>query len=127
MNYTQLFWTSIFLNLFFPCLTHAQGTIADYQRAYGLRAKYQDVALNIAALNIPERPTWLEVNRFWYRKSVPGGHAFVMVDAATHAKSSAFDHEKLAVSLSKAAGAIYTSVTLPFSNVRLVSHDQSIE
>jgi len=121
MNYIRLLSTTIVVALFLPRM-EAQGTLADYQRAYGLRAKYQE-----AARNIPEKPTWLGGNRFWYRKSVPGGHAFVMVDAATGAKSPAFDHEKLAASLSKAAGASYTSVTLPFSNFRFVNHDQSIE
>lgn len=122
MNYTRWILTIMVVTLFLPRNMKAQGTLADYQRAAALRAKYQE-----AALNIPERPTWLEENRFWYRKSVPGGHAFVMVDAGTHAKSPAFDHEKLAASLSKAAGAAYTSVTLPFSTVRFVDHDHAIE
>ena len=121
MNYIRLFLTTIVLAISLSRVD-AQGTLADYQRAYGLRAKYQE-----AARNIPEKPSWLPGNRFWYRKSVPGGHVFVMVDAATSAKSPAFDHEKLATSLSKAAGASYTSVTLPFSNFRFMNHDQSIE
>ena len=121
MNYIRLLLTTIVLAISLTRVD-AQGTLADYQRAYGLRAKYQE-----AARNIPERPSWLPGNRFWYRKSVPGGHVFVMVDAATSAKSPAFDHEKLATSLSKAAGASYTSVTLPFSNFRFMNHDQSIE
>jgi hypothetical protein len=91
MNYTRLFLTTIVLTLTFSRIAIAQGTLADYQRAAGLRAKYE-----AAALNIPERATWLEGDRFWYRKSVPGGHTFVIVDAATDAKSPAFDHEKLA-------------------------------
>jgi dienelactone hydrolase len=121
MNYIRLLLTTIVLAISLSRVD-AQGTLADYQRAYGLRAKYQE-----AARNIPEKPSWLPGNRFWYRKSVPGGHVFVMVDAATSAKSPAFDHEKLATSLSKAAGASYTSVTLPFSNFRFMNHDQSIE
>src|SRR5450755_2085329 len=122
MNYTRMFLATIVFTVFLQGVTDAQGTLADYQRAYGLRAKYQ-----AAALNIPEKPTWLEGNRFWYRKSVPGGHAFVIVDAGTNAKSPAFDHEKLATSLSKAAGGSYTSVTLPFSTIRFVDHEQSVE
>jgi dipeptidyl aminopeptidase/acylaminoacyl peptidase len=127
MNYTRSFLTAWFLTamvpiVFLPCASEAQGTLADYQRAAGLRAKYE-----AASLNIPEKPTWLEGNRFWYRKSVPGGHAFVVVDPASAAKSPAFDHEKLAASLSKAAGATFTSIKLPFSNVRFVDHEHAIE
>jgi hypothetical protein len=49
-----------------------------------------------------------------------------MVDAGTNAKSPAFDHEKLAASLSKAAGASFTSVTLPFTTIRFVDHEHFI-
>ena len=110
------------LALFLPCAIQAQGTLGDYQRAAGLRAKYQ-----AAALNIPETPHWLDGDRFWYRKSVPGGHAFVMVPAGTGTKTAAFDHEKLAAALSKAAGENYTAATLPFSTISFVDHDQAIE
>jgi len=116
MNRTRLF------SLFLPFAVYAQGTLADYQRAGMLRARYQ-----AAALNIPETPSWLDKGRFWYRKSVAGGHEFVMVDASTGAKAPAFDHEKLAASLSKAANASYTAVTLPFNTISFVDHDQAIE
>jgi len=57
----------------------AQGTIADYQRAMGLRDKYQGLAVNV-----PEPATWVEkTTHFWYRRSVKGGNEFVLVDAAT--------------------------------------------
>src|SRR6266478_4610 len=116
MNRTRLF------SLFLPFAVYAQGTLADYQRAGMLRARYQ-----AAALNIPETPSWLDKGGFWYRKSVAGGHEFVMVDASTGAKAPAFDHEKLAASLSKAANASYTAVTLPFNTISFADHDQAIE
>src|SRR5260221_24108 len=75
MKHLRLFSkASLFAGLLFlPLTAHAQGTLADYQRAGALRAKYQAVAVNI-----PEAPSWLDGTRFWYRKSVPGGHEFVM-------------------------------------------------
>ena len=100
----------------------AQGTLADYQRAATLRTKYQ-----AAALNIPETPTWVDGGRFWYRKSVPGGHQFVMVEAGAGQKTTAFDHEKLAASLSKATSESYTGLSLPFSTFSLVDDGQAIE
>jgi len=119
MNLIRLFSKTL---LFLPFAVYAQGTLADYQRAGTLRTRYQ-----AAALNIPETPSWLDKGRFWYRKSVAGGHEFVMVDAATGAKAPAFDHEKLAASLSKAANASYTAVTLPFNTISFVDNDQAIE
>jgi dipeptidyl aminopeptidase/acylaminoacyl peptidase len=98
-----------------PCFTRAQGTAADYQRAQSLRDKFQGLALNV-----PGNPTWIEGdNHFWYRKSVPGGYEFIIVDADALTKKPAFDHEKLAAALSSAlpaaSGTKYTAVTLPFT------------
>jgi dipeptidyl aminopeptidase/acylaminoacyl peptidase len=97
--------------LVMPSLAQAQGTAADYKRAQSLREKFQGLAVNV-----PGNPTWIEGdNHFWYRKSVPGGYEFVIVDADSLTKKPAFDHEKLAAALSSASGAKYTAVTLPFT------------
>ena len=54
----------------------AQGTVADYQRAMGMREKYQ-----ASAPNVPEAATWIEKSaRFWYRRSVKGGCSGRMMD-----------------------------------------------
>ena len=97
--------------LLMPGHAHAQGTAADYQRAQSLREKFQGLAVNV-----PGNPTWIEGdNHFWYRKSVPGGYEFIIVDADALTKKPAFDHEKLAAVLSAASGTKYTAVTLPFT------------
>src|SRR5579872_2555695 len=101
----------------------AQVTEADYQRANSLREKLQALALNV-----PGPMNWIEgTDRFWYRKSVEGGHAFVVVDADKLSKSPAFDHDKLARSLDAASGEKYTAVTLPFSEIAFVDHERAIE
>src|SRR5499426_1565172 len=88
----------------------AQVTQADYERAAKLRDRLQGLVINA-----PERANWIgQTSRFWYRKSVKGGAEFVLVNAETLAKSPAFDHEKLAASLSATANEKYTAVTLPF-------------
>jgi dipeptidyl aminopeptidase/acylaminoacyl peptidase len=111
------------LPLLLPLIAGAQGTQADYERARGLRDKLQGLALNI-----PERADWIEkTSRFWYRKSVKGGNEFVLVDAETLAKKPAFDHQRLAASLSQAAEAKYTAVTLPFSTITFVDGERAIE
>src|SRR5690348_14783882 len=67
----------------------AQGSLADYERAEGLRGRLEGLAIDI-----PERPSWIgSTSRLWYRKSVRGGHQFVLVDAETLEKKPAFDHE----------------------------------
>ena len=99
-----------------------QGTLADYRRAVGLSKQY-----NAAATNFPASPTWLDATRFWYLRTVPGGHEFVLMDAATHTKRPAFDHAKLAESLSKATGVLRSAIELPFSTFRFVDHEQAIQ
>ncbi|WP_251106643.1 DPP IV N-terminal domain-containing protein [Alloacidobacterium dinghuense] len=102
---------------------HAQVTRADYERAAQLRDKYKGLALNIV-----ESPSWVEdTDTFWYRKTVEGGHAFVLVDANTKIKKTAFDHDKLAAALSEADGEKYTGVTLPFARFRYVDKQVAIE
>ena len=106
-----------------PATTRAQVTRADYERAAGLREKYQ-----AAALNVPGPATWVEkTSRFVYRRSVKGGNEFVMVDAETREKRPPFDHEKLAASLSKETGNKYTAVTLPFNTFGFIEDEKAIE
>ena len=94
--------------------TSAQGTVADYERAAGLREKFEGLALNVTG-----PVTWIEGSHsFWYKKSVKGGSEFVLVDADSLAKKPAFDHEKLAAALSAASGGKYTAITLPFFEPR---------
>ena len=103
----------------------AQGTVADYQRAMGMREKYLE-----SAPNVPEPATWIEKSaRFWYRRSVKGGNEFVLVDADTLQKRPAFDHEKLAAGLTAALTPekTFTSVTLPFTTFTFVDGDRAIE
>ncbi|HEX3437955.1 MAG TPA: DPP IV N-terminal domain-containing protein [Pseudacidobacterium sp.] len=100
-----------------------QVTRADYERAAQLRDKYKTLALNI-----PEAPSWIEkTDTFWYRKTVEGGHAFVLVDANTKIKKPAFDHDRLAAALSSADEKKYTGVTLPFTRFRYVDGQAAIE
>src|SRR5689334_20830947 len=94
-----------------PAPGWAQGTAADYARAEGFRQKTEGLVINAA-----DEPTWLpHGDRFWYRKTVKGGHVFVLVDATTLRKGPAFDHDRLATALSAAMGKPVTAITLPFS------------
>ncbi|HZS03561.1 MAG TPA: DPP IV N-terminal domain-containing protein [Blastocatellia bacterium] len=123
MNRKPTFLSITALCLLLATLGHAQGTLADYERAGGLREKYVGLAVNLA-----ERATWIgQTSRFWYRKAVRGGNEFVLVDAETLAKRPAFDHERLAAALSAAAGEKYTALKLPFQQINFVDNEKAIE
>ncbi len=113
----------LFSILLSPAAIDAQVTRADYERANGLRTRFQGLAVNIAG-----PVSWIDgTDRFWYRRSVKGGDEFVVVDAATLKKRPAFDHEKLAAALSKASGGQYTAPALPFSAITFVEHESAID
>src|SRR5262249_32728737 len=61
-------------------------------------------------------PHWFQNNtRFWYRNDLSGStRAFILVDAERGSREPAFDHKKLASSLSKTAGVEYAADKLPF-------------
>ncbi len=101
----------------------AQVTVADYQRALSLRERYDKLTANVA-----EEPHWIgDSNRFWYRKSVLGGHRFFVVDAVHKTKQEAFDHAKLAASLNKAENKQYTADTLPFREIHFSDDGKTVE
>src|SRR5262249_53572701 len=110
------------LNLLVPAICPAQVTAADYDRAANLRQKFQNLAVNIPEAAIAVENT----SRFWYRKSVKGGNEFVLVDAATLTKKAAFDHQRLAASLSTASGGKYTVITLSFTTFNFTDKETAI-
>ena len=122
MRLRTLVLTAVVLSLLVPMICLAQITAADYERAAKLREKFQGLTVNI-----PETANRIEdTSRFWYRKSVKGGNEFVLVDAAMPAKKAAFDHERLAVSLSAASAQKYTAITLPFTTFNFVDKETAI-
>jgi dipeptidyl aminopeptidase/acylaminoacyl peptidase len=94
-----------------PCMLWAQGTLADYQRAEGLRGRSQGLVVNV-----PGAPNWIgDTEHFWYARTVKGGTEFEMVYAETATKKLAFDHAKLAAAISSVTGRQYTALALPFA------------
>ena len=125
MNRRCLSIVSIFILflVFGPFLLSAQGTQADYERAFGLRDKLTNLVPNI-----PDRPSWIEkTSRFWYRKSVKGGFEFNLVDAATLKKKIAFDHEKLAAALAQVLDEKVEAKNLPFRIITFMNKEKSIQ
>jgi dipeptidyl peptidase IV (DPP IV)-like protein/prolyl oligopeptidase family protein len=123
MTRTSLRFALLVGVLAFPASASAQGTASDYARANGLRAKYEGLVVNV-----PGPATWIDkTGRFWYRRMVKGGSEFIVVDAETQQKRPAFDHDRIAVSLTKATGTSYPALTLPFNSIAFADNEQTLE
>jgi len=111
-----------------PTPAAAQGTASDYARSEGLRARIDSLVIDAA-----EAPIWIGApsNQFIYRKSVQGGSAFMLVDAATLEKRPAFDHDRLAASIAAAVkrpgGPAVTGKSLPLGRLAFVDSGHAIE
>ncbi|MBW3552201.1 MAG: S9 family peptidase [Gemmatimonadetes bacterium] len=116
--------TAVLLEAFIAASAVGQGTREDYVRADSFAERARGLVVDVA-----EEPNWIgESSRFWYRKSVPGGDAFVRVDAGAGTKGPAFDHERLAAALTAVrADTTYTPVTLPFRTFEYVDEERVIE
>jgi dipeptidyl aminopeptidase/acylaminoacyl peptidase len=106
-----------------PAAAAAQGTRADYERANGLRDKWQGLAVNL-----PERPpSWIgATHRFWYRRSIKGGSEFVIGDADAATLRPAFDHVQLAAALAAELKDKIDPLKLPFNAITFVDDQKAI-
>jgi dipeptidyl-peptidase-4 len=108
-----------------------QVTAADYAHA----EKFMGYNTNQMVLRTGVRPNWLPDERFWYRVttavaadgSAEGASAeFILVDPVARTRQPAFDHAKLAVTLSAVAGEKYTADHLPFTEITFTDDAKSI-
>jgi len=72
------------------------------------------------------RPNWLPGDRFWFRDLNAQGSEFILVDPAKKTRSAAFDHGRLAASLSAATGKQYTGLTLPFQSFGYTADNKAV-
>ena len=72
----------------------AQGTIEDYNRAFGLAEKYNYGYVPNARIY----PQWIgNTGKFWYvEEKLDGSKKYVLVDAAKQKRSEVFDHKAVA-------------------------------
>ena len=75
------------LTILFSCLSTsmmAQGTLADYNRAYGLREKFSAKKI----LHSGVEPHWIDdTETFWYKTTTEEGEVYVKIDPATGSRS----------------------------------------
>ena len=97
-------------------------TADDYARA----EKFLGYNTNRLVLHVAAQPTWVGDDRFWYRTTTENGTEFFLVDAATGAKTPAFDQARMAAALSSAARASYEAYRLPFNQFEFSADRKSI-
>ena len=107
-------YVGLLLAIALPALASAQGTREDYERA---RRFLPDNAGSLV-LNADVDVEWIgESDRFWYRRELPReGEEFLVVDAATGDRRPAFDHARLAATLTELIGEAQTATSLPFNS-----------
>jgi dipeptidyl aminopeptidase/acylaminoacyl peptidase len=73
-------------------------------------------------------PHWFHSNtRFWYRNDLRGGaREFILVDAEKGTRQPAFDHERLAAALAKAAAIECKADRLPFDAIEFVEEGKAV-
>lgn len=80
---------------------HGQGTLEDYNRAYGLAKKYNYGRVPNSSPSV----SWLgESGKFWYVDETGGNRTYTVYDANTRKSKPMFDHAKLAKELSAKSG-----------------------
>ena len=100
--------------LFSASWSVAQGTREDYQRAEQFLPANLRHRIYVAEVT----PHWIaKKNRFWYHKVGTNGAEFLLVDADQIGVGPAFDHARLAASLSKALGREVQPTELPFDSI----------
>lgn len=114
----------------------AQITTSDYERAekllfwnvsnlYAAGLKHQHRQL---IFNAVVTPHWIEkTERFWYRREMPEGWQFILVDPEKASRQPAFDHLRLSAALSKASDGHFTADQLPFDSFSFIAGDQAIQ
>ena len=89
-----------------------QGTLLEYKKAIAI-----DSILKDKVYNVPIEFKWLDSTSFWYINNSKEGKEFFYVDAVQKKQALAFDHNRIAVSLSQLLGKEINSKLLPIENL----------
>ena len=95
---------------------------ADYARA----EKFMNYNTTPLMTGAPVRPNWLAGDRLWYRVTTQAGSEFVLADPARGTRVPAFDHAKLAATLTAASGEKVEGTHLPFTEIELSEDGKSV-
>jgi dipeptidyl aminopeptidase/acylaminoacyl peptidase len=105
-----------------PSPGHPSLSAADYARA----EKFLAATVNPLVSGGSVTAAWLPDDRFTYRNTTAGGSEFILVNPLKKTRLPAFDHVKLAATLSTAAGETYDPNKLPFQTIELSVDGKSV-
>ena len=107
---------SVFTLLALAASVFAQGSRADYERAFNYR-RFTDAKV----LNRQVQAHWFTNSAgLWYQRELAGGgHEFIVVNTATGQRTLAFQHEKLATALALAGQEKLRADQLPLEQLEL--------
>jgi len=97
-------------------------TEADYARAESFLSHNTTPLVS----HVVERPNWLPDDRLLYRNRIHDGFEFIIADPEKRIRKRAFDHEKLAQSLSSVMDTTYDPLHLPFIQFEFTDDGHSI-
>jgi dipeptidyl-peptidase-4 len=97
-------------------------TAADYARA----EKFLAATATPLVVGGSVTAAWLADDRFTYKNTTVEGSEFILVNPLKKTRVPAFDHVKLAATLSTAAGGSYDAKKLPFPSVELSADGKSV-
>jgi len=108
--------------LFLLTCAWAEVTKEDYARAEQFLLHSQKLAFKLRVT-----PQWIhDSSRFWYKNDSRDGKEFVIVDPVQNVHRPAFDHARLASSLSKETGKACEAHTLPFDSIEFAKGKNEI-
>lgn len=94
----------------------AQGTVEDYKRAYSLRGKFTSDKVYYSGVS----PRWIgDTHTFWYVRHTPEGDQYVKVNADKQTRTDLFNHDKLALALTKNMGREVNGKRLGLQNLTI--------
>src|SRR3954452_5980621 len=105
-------------------MTETHVTWADYARA----EQFLPWNATKRIFNAEMRPNWIGGGgRLWYRRTGRDEATFLVVDPASDVRQPAFDHVRLAASLSLAAGTPFVHTRLPFETFAFTDGERAIQ
>ncbi len=88
-------------------------TDADYAQA----EKFLSASTSPLVYGDNVSPNWLADGRFWYNVTTREGHEFILASPSEARREAAFDHARLAASISEMVDTTYSAEDLPFRSV----------
>ena len=103
---------SVFLTLSWCLIAHAQGTLKDYKKANAVDSLFKN-----KVSNTPKEFHWIGNDYVWYSNNILKTKEFMLVNTKEQKQTVAFDHNKLAQSLSKILEKKISEKDLPIENL----------